>query len=154
MTEKERSRVAAQLALSQLRGKRVIQAHQTIGTSFTIDFGSLRWARRQQLRSGRWTRGHFSSRTYVLFEFCDWRIEFGKRTFRADALPTDSHDNLLREVVGLRLVQARLVGLDGVALQFNGGVVIRVPPSDQGDSGWWIGHPVGTTDHFGIIERT
>ena len=152
----EGERLGTQIALSRLRGKQVADAAPSIGTSFFINFHPTHWVRYSLLNSGRRVGGYRTSKSYLLFEGCDWRMSSGERTFRALRLPARSLSALLQRLIGRRLLQARLWGPDlGVALRFEEGLAITVSRGAKGFGQWWVGLPTGgTVDPFGLEEDT
>jgi len=136
-------RIAAQVALAGLRGRRVADARRSIGTSFLINFAPVHWIARTQLPSGRWTGGYATSRSYLLAELCDWRMSIGGKAFRAKQLPVGVLTSLLQRLIGLRLFDARLTGPSAnIKLRFQSGVSIVVQTGETGQ--WWIGRRDGT----------
>ena len=143
------SRIAVQAALAHLRGRLVVKANATVGTSFIIDFAPLqRVPRQHSKRLRRWLGGYFTARTYLLFQGADWRIRFGKEELRTIELPHEYQDRLLDRIVGLRLRRAWLSGPgQGIKLEFLNGPMISIRSSGQLDD-WWIGTRTGTVSPF------
>ncbi len=85
-------------------------------------------------------------RYYLLFEFSDWTLSTGSRSYRAMPLSPRNIDRLVGALQGLCVREARLTGPGcGVRLEFDDGssITVKRATNDEWEGSWDLYVPPG-----------